>query len=412
MSKRRSLRRINFTKKALDALPLPTDGARDTYHDAKQPGLSLRASSSGVKTFSVLRRVAGGKPERITIGRYPEITPEQARKAAAAIIGQTAQGVSVAAGKRRKKLEGKTLAEVLDDYATARKTLKPATVADIHRTFVQVCPDWLDRPLTRITPAMVERRHREHGERSHAVANRAMRYLRALFNFAAARYSDEDGVPLIGSNSVGVLSKTKAWFRVERRKTVILPHQLKPWFKAVQGLANRDWGDAFTLILLTGLRREEALGLRWCDVDTQAQTLTVRNTKNHSDHTLPLSNYVAELLKRRAYWAKSDYVFADSSGRRINNSRYAQSAIEKASGVRFCIHDLRRTFATIGESLDVPAYTLKRLLNHADGNDVTAGYIVASVERLREPMQRITDYVLRAAGVIDNVAEIKTRGAA
>jgi len=55
--------------------------------------------------------------------------------------------------------------------------------------------------------------------------------------------------------------------------------------------------------------------------------------------------------------------------------------------------------------LDIPAYALKRLLNHANGADVTAGYIVANVERLREPMQKITDFVLKAAGLKDS-AEI------
>ena len=65
----------------------------------------------------------------------------------------------------------------------------------------------------------------------------------------------------------------------------------------------------------------------------------------------------------------------------------------------FCIHDLRRTFATIADSLDIPGYAVKALLNHKGGSDVTAGYVVASTERLREPMQKITDYVLRCAGV-------------
>ena len=63
----------------------------------------------------------------------------------------------------------------------------------------------------------------------------------------------------------------------------------------------------------------------------------------------------------------------------------------KATGIHFTVHDLRRTFIIIAESLDTPAYALKRLLNHKMTNDVTAGYIVADVERLRKPMQQITD---------------------
>jgi integrase len=112
-----------------------------------------------------------------------------------------------------------------------------------------------------------------------------------------------------------------------------------------------------------------------------------------------MSDYLCELFTRRKAAAVSEYVFADTAGRRISNFRYAQAAVTKGSEVTFCIHDLRRTFATIAESLDIPAYALKRLLNHANGADVTAGYIVANVERLRDPMQKITDYVLKAADI-------------
>jgi hypothetical protein len=43
--------------------------------------------------------------------------------------------------------------------------------------------------------------------------------------------------------------------------------------------------------------------------------------------------------------------------------------------------------------LDIPGYALQRLMNHKDPNDVTAGYILSDVERLREPMQKITDFL-------------------
>ena len=69
------------------------------------------------------------------------------------------------------------------------------------------------------------------------------------------------------------------------------------------------------------------------------------------------------------------------------------------SGVSFTVHDLRRTLITIAESLDIAAYALKRLLNHKMTNDVTAGYIITDVERLRAPMQKITDYMLSCIGL-------------
>jgi len=68
------------------------------------------------------------------------------------------------------------------------------------------------------------------------------------------------------------------------------------------------------------------------------------------------------------------------------------------SGLSFSLHDLRRTFITIADSLDIPHYALKRLVNHSLGSDVTAGYIVSDIERLRAPMQKITDKILTGAG--------------
>jgi hypothetical protein len=52
---------------------------------------------------------------------------------------------------------------------------------------------------------------------------------------------------------------------------------------------------------------------------------------------------------------------------------------------------------TVAESLDIPDYALKRLLNHKMRNDVTAGYIIAAVERLRRPMENVTAAMLRMA---------------
>ena len=80
-------------------------------------------------------------------------------------------------------------------------------------------------------------------------------------------------------------------------------------------------------------------------------------------------------------------------------SRKQIDKVVASSSVQLTIHDLRRTFITMAESLDIPAYALKRLLNHKMHNDVTAGYIVSDVERLRSPMQKITHYILKRMGI-------------
>jgi integrase len=99
-----------------------------------------------------------------------------------------------------------------------------------------------------------------------------MRLLRALFNFAAGKYEDAQGKSLITENPVKRLSQTRAWYRVERRQTFIQSHELKAWHEGVQKLENEGLRDYFMLIMLTGLRRQEAASLRWDQVDLKAKT--------------------------------------------------------------------------------------------------------------------------------------------
>ena len=256
-----------------------------------------------------------------------------------------------------------------------------------------------------ITRDMVERRHSKIGERSKARANLSMRLLSALFNYATSEYENEQGDPLFMDNPIKRISHTQAWYRVDRRRSIIKTHELPAWFAAVLALADVGGksaivSDYLQLLILTGLRREEAATLKWSDIDLQAKNLTVRDPKNHEPHELPLSDYLFDLLSRRQAARTNEYVFpgAGKMGHLVAARDITRRVIE-ASGVPFMLHDLRRSFITVAESLDISGYALKRLLNHATRTDVTAGYIVADTERLRAPMQKIADFILRAAAV-------------
>lgn len=67
--------------------------------------------------------------------------------------------------------------------------------------------------------------------------------------------------------------------------------------------------DYLLLVLFTGLRREEAARMTWNNVDLKARTLKVTDTKNHQDHTLPLSDFLFDLLQQRKNNAINEYVF-------------------------------------------------------------------------------------------------------
>jgi integrase len=122
----------------------------------------------------------------------------------------------------------------------------------------------------------------------------------------------------------------------------------------------------------------------------------VRDTKNHSDHELPISTAALAILARRRLFTDdrgmSEKVFVDDQRRTLSNYRYALNNIEKKSGVRVTPHDLRRTFASIAEGLDISGFSLKRLLNHTTG-DVTQGYVILNMDRLRALMEKISEFV-------------------
>jgi integrase len=132
------------------------------------------------------------------------------------------------------------------------------------------------------------------------------------------------------------------------------------------------------------------MSLKWEDIDLRSRILTARNTKNHRDHTLPIPDILVRLLReRKPDTGKSPYVFPGKDLtvriRDIDDSRFR---VIDESGIKFTIHDLRRTFATIAAEMGIPPYLLKKLLNHKSG-DVTEGYVISTVEILRNPLQKI-----------------------
>lgn len=410
---------IKLTKTVVDRLAIPAalSGRKGQafYRDVTLKGFAVRVTSGGTKTFVVEKRV-NGRVRRMTLGRYGELTVEQARTEAQKLLGKIAMGVDPIAEKRNAQVRAISLGDTFNDYLTARKALKPRTVYDYQRAMKQYFGDWLNKPIIKITKEMVETKHTKLGKaHGGAQANQGMRTLRAVLNFAARKYEDADGRSLLAQNPVNRLSHIRAWYRVDRRQTVIKAHDLPAWYRAVMALqVNHVFSkaevarDYFLLLLFTGLRRQEATRLRWDRVDLKGRTLTVTDTKNHQDHTLPLSDFLYDLLDERKKMTESDYVFpGDGKTGHLVEPRKQMLKVTKESGVSFTLHDLRRTFITVAESLDIPAYALKRLLNHKMTNDVTAGYIVANTERLRKPMQMITDYLLSVGDVRQQADVIK-----
>lgn len=391
---------MRITKSFVDKVTIPKTGpngksSQAFYRDSVIAGFGLRVTSGGAKSFIVEKRV-DGRVKRKTLGRYGNLTVEQARKEAQKFLGKVASGVDPIREGQEKRARRITLNDAFQDYLATRKNLKPNTLNDYKRSMKEMFKDWQTRALSDISRDMVITRHAEYGARSPARADNGMRILRAIFNHALQRYQDASGKPFLVANPVEVLSHQRAWYKVERRQTLIKDHQLKAWYEATMQLNNQTTRDYLHLVLLTGLRRTEAATLTWEQVDFKEKTLTITETKNSRIHRLPFSDAIEELLQRRFDEKSSPFVFpSDSERGHLSEPRTAIARVTKLSGVTFTLHDLRRTFITAAERLDIPAYALKRLINHKDPNDVTEGYIIFDVERLRVPMQKITDFFIQ-----------------
>lgn len=394
---------MRLTKATAESAALPVAGKNQVfYRDEQLKGFALRVTASGIKSF-VVETSIGNKIRRITLGRFGALTVEQARIEAKKLLGKIASGIDPIAERKHAKAKAVTLKEVFDDYLKARKNLKPTTIADYRRVMKEAFTPWLNKSILDITKDMVAKRHSILGESSEARANLAMRVLRALFNFAISQYEDTLGRSIITENPVKRLSQSRSWYRVERRQSYIKAHELKPWYEGVTKLENHVLRDYLLTLIFTGLRRQEAAQLTWDQVDLPSKTLTITDTKNHQQHSLPLSDFLLDLMTRRYEVKSSEYVFPGSGkGGYIVEPRKQMDKVVQTSGIPFILHDLRRTFITLAEGLDISAYAVKRLINHKMTHDVTSGYIITDVERLRKPMQQISDYLCDCMGIKQN----------
>lgn len=390
--------KVKISKATVDRLPHNASG-QTLYWDTTLAGFGMRVGQN-IKAFIVQKKIAG-KAVRVTIGTYGQITPEQARKEAQKILGEMTGGKNPLDEKKQAKARSIPLKEVFEDYLQARKSLKPKTVYN-YKNLMGVCfKDWLKKPVVSISKDMIQKRHTKIGEKhGQAYSNFAMRVLRALFNFAAGQYEDSKGRSLILENPVKRLSQIRAWYKIKRRDDYIKPTELPKFFDVLGKHVSGTMRDFFLLLLFSGLRRVEAASLSWEQVDFNEKTLTILDTKNDEKLVLPLSDHLESLLKRRSEnTGGSDYVFpGEGKSGHIEEPKRAMKRVRKALDAPLTIHGLRRSFITYADGLDLSAYAIKRLVNHKMSGDVTAGYIVKDVERLRKPMQQITDYILQKAG--------------
>ena len=347
-----------LTKRIVDRLAVDDKDA--VFWDRELPGFGLRVYPSGAKVYVVQTRCAG-RSKRATVGRHGDVSPDQARKEAARIIAR------IKAGEEPIPVAPKadpTMAELAERYQREHVAMRcrPATAAHYGIMLAKhIVP-----ALGKLKVAEVERKHilAFHYElrEKPTVANRALEMLVKMFNLAEAW-----NLRPPGKNPCRFVRRYKVQPQHERFLT---PEELGRLGRALDAapaerLASRHGAAAIRLLVLTGCRRNEILGLRWEDVGFEAGELRLRDTKTGA-RMVPLTPAAAEVLEDLPRVAGNPWVFPGKKrGTHQRNINDSWDRIRKRAGLDGVrLHDLRHSFASralaMGESLSMIA----KLLGH------------------------------------------------
>lgn len=377
---------ISFTKAALEALPLPLKGKRTYVRDAKTRGLILDVTSAGAKTFYVYRKV-DGKPERIRIGPFPDLTIEQARRRAEEINGDIARGENPAK-KKRAAQAGKTLEELFTWYLEQPKKSGPRsekTDLEYRKQFRLHLASLARRSPEQITShdveALIHRIGRDHGP---YMANRVLALLRAIFNKAKRKSLIKGDNPAAGIEAFAERSR-------ERR---LMPHELERFFTAVEAEQNETMRDYVLISLYTGARKSNVLAMRWDEIDFEARIWRIPVTKNGTPQSIPLEDAEIGILDRRRSEAAPGcpWVFPSSGSKgHLADPKAGWNRILTRAGIQdLRLHDLRRSLASVMLDSGVPLAVVGKTLNHLSPT-TTAIYARLSLDPIREAKRAAHD---------------------
>lgn len=385
--------RFTFTKEKLDALRPPQNGRR-AVHDTKTTGLSLRITPTGTKTFSLFRRVKGGEPFRVTLGRYGNggITIDQARRLAGNINAKAAEGVNVAEVRRAHRAE-RTLDELFAEYLERHAKSQKRTWAEDQQRFKQYLAKPLGRKkLSAINRAAIASVHSViTNDGRPVVANRVLALVSSIFGRAV-----EWG--LVDNNPAKGIRRN----RETSRERFLQADELPRFFKALAAEPNDVIRDYILLSLLTGARRENVLSMRWKDVSLPRTEWDIARTKNGTAQTIPLSAEAVAILVRRAKDAQKGAIFVfpgnGKSGHLSEPKKGWKRILERAAIEDLRIHDLRRSLGSWQAKTGASLAIIGKSLNHKNAQ-TSAIYARLDHEPVRKSVARATAAMLKAGGL-------------
>ncbi|WP_298624909.1 site-specific integrase [uncultured Zoogloea sp.] len=381
---------LNFTKTALEALPLPAAGARVEYQDSKTPGLRLRVTSSGVKTFCIFKRTKGGQPERITLGRFPELTVELARKEAAKVLATIASGANPAETKRALRAEH-TFGDLFQQYMERHARPRKATANEDEQRYTQYLLKPLgSKRLSQVTRQQIATIHSDITRDGHpAVANRVLALVSSVFGRGV-----EWGITQVNP-ALGIRRNPE-----KSRDRFLQTDELPRFFAALEEETNPMLRDFFLVALLTGARRANVLAMRWDEVSLSEGVWRVPNTKNNTPQNVPLTGEVLRILKERkanSTASEAEFVFPGTgkTGHLVEPRKGWERVLERAGLQNLRIHDLRRTLGSWQAKTGASLTVIGKSLNHKSHLTTTI-YARLDMDPVRDSVEKATEAMLQA----------------
>jgi integrase len=352
-------------------------------NDARMPGLSVRVTKAGAKSYVYTRKVHG-RFFRKTLGKTAALTLQSARRAAATYNGEVAKGINLAAMLKAAKAgaAGKTvtLGTAYERFLTL-KDRRPSTVKDYNMLWRLHVPDRLKRkPLAEITSADVEQLKAEVGRNAQRTANKVVVLISAVMA-KSGRWADNPGR--------GV---EKFEERIRTRR--LSAEELARLWKVLDSAEGTIWADFFKVLILTGARRAALCSMRWEDIDLDAGVWVVPATwsKNRRETAVPLTSIAVSVLrKRQGRRTRSPWVWPSAKARSgyVVNPEKPWRRFLKAAEIkeRASLHDVRRTLGSALAKSGAGAAVISKALGHVSPQSARA-YVHLDVEPARAAIEK------------------------
>ncbi|CAM2180434.1 CP4-6 prophage; putative phage integrase [Paraburkholderia sacchari] len=415
--------KVSFTAARVEAHRCPDNKSQSFLWDAKAPGLGLRATPGGAKTYIFQAKVHGAAV-RVPIGDPRSWPIEKAREKAHELRILVDGGIDPrehaaqqrAAHEARKaeaRRQGATVSDAWAVYLAARKAkwserhyqdhlrLSEAGGREVKRGKGQIVAGPLATlmglRLSELTRERVDTWLETEAEMRPARARLAFSLLRAFVTWCNGRPE------YAGLASLEICSNRQIREHLPKPhvKNDCLEREMLPaWFAAVSKIGNPVIAAYLQALLITGARREEMAALKWADVDFQWRSLSIADKVEEAGRIIPLTHYLASLLgalPRRNEWVFSSPTAGDG---KIAEPRIAHNQALTAAGLpHVSLHGLRRSFGTLAEWVEVPVGVVAQIQGHKPSAIAEKHYRRRPLDLLRKWHDNIEAWMLEQAGI-------------